>query len=407
VTARRVALVSEHASPLAPLGGVDAGGQNVYVAALGHQLARAGCAVTVYTRRDDADLPAMVEVADGLTVVHIDAGPAERIAKDDIFPFVGVFARRLLHAWRATPPDVIHSHFWMSGWASACAARRLDIPVLHTYHALGAVKRRHQLARDTSPRERDDIERALLRKTSGVIATCSDEVRELVDMGGDRRRIHVIPCGVDIEHFVPSRAAARRPDAMRVVSIGRLVPRKGVDDVVRALASVPDAELVVAGGPPSSMLDRDPEVRRLRGIARAAGVIGRVRFVGSVSRDDVAALLRSADVVACTPWYEPFGIVPLEAAACGVPVIGTAVGGLLDTVEHGRTGLLVPPRSPDSIAAALRELAADPVRRQRMGCNAARRARSLYSWERIGAAMLACYESHVVGRTPTAEAVPA
>lgn len=168
-------------------------------------------------------------------------------------------------------------------------------------------------------------------------------------------------------------------------------PRTGVDDVISALAEIDAAELVVAGGPQRSRLADDPEVTRLRAHARRLGVADRIDWRGSMQREDVPALLRSADVVVCAPWYEPFGIVPVEAAACGVPVVATAVGGMLDTVDDGVTGLRVPPRRPAALASALRQLLADPVRRMHMGRMAARRAHRRYGWERIAAQTLDCY----------------
>lgn len=403
MTQRRIALVSEHASPLATLGGVDAGGQNVHVAALATELAIAGCEVTVYTRRDSALLPRVVTMADGVDVVHVDAGPARPVPKDELLPYMAQFGRELRRAWQRRRPDVVHSHFWMSGWASIDAARAVGAPLVHTFHALGVVKRRHQATADTSPPQRESVERAVLRASDAIVATCSDELRELRLLGGHASRIHVVPCGVDTRRFTPAPRRARGRRRTRIVSLGRLVPRKGVDDVVRALARVPDAELVIAGGPPAGGLAHDPEVTRLRAIASSTGVAARVRFLGAVPRDAVPALLRSADVVTCTPWYEPFGIVPLEAAACGVPVVATAVGGQLDTIVDGETGLLVPARQPGAIATALQRLVTDPALRARLGARAAARAHASYGWATVADATLDVYDRV---RTDT-EVVPA
>ncbi|WP_129338352.1 glycosyltransferase [Cellulomonas endophytica] len=404
----RVDLVSEHASPLAVLGGVDAGGQNVHVASLAVGLARAGHAVRVHTRRDAADLPERVPLAPGVEVVHLAAGPARHVPKDDLLPHVGALGDALLRDWEAHgAPDVVHSHFWMSGLAAARAADAAAVPLVHTYHALGSVKRRHQGTKDTSPEGRVAAELAVGRRADLVVATCSDEVDELVRLGVPAERVRVVPCGVDVEHFRPLPAARLgavppgvpvRERRHRLLVVGRLVERKGVDTVVRALAARPgtslaDTELLVAGGPVAAALGADPEARRLRDLAASLGVADRVHLVGQVAHDDLTAVIGSSDLVVATPWYEPFGIVPLEAAACGVPLVGSAVGGLLDSVAPGVTGALVPPRDAGALADALVDLLDDEPRRRAMGRAARRRAVARYSWSRVAAQTASHYRS--------------
>ncbi len=387
-----IALVSEHASPLAVIGGVDAGGQNVHVAALAQALARSGNSVTVYTRRDSQALPRRVPLTGGVVVEHVDAGPPAPMAKDDLLPWMDAFGADLFSAWQRNPPDVVHSHFWMSGKAALRAARPLGTPVVHTFHALGAEKRRHQGAADSSPLQRIDEERVIARDADRIVATASAEVFELVRMGANPRKIKVIPCGVDVERFSPVGAReARRSNRFRVVTLSRLVERKGVGDVIEALALVRDAELGIAGGAASAESSTQREVQRLATLARDAGVADRVDFRGPVARDDVPRVLRSADVVACTPWYEPFGMVALEAMACGVPVIVSAVGGLIDTVVDGVSGLHVPPRNPVSLARALGLLATDAQRRREFARAGMLRARNRYSWTRVAKQTLDVY----------------
>lgn len=387
-------MVSEHASPLAALGGVDAGGQNVHVAALATEMGRRGLDVVVYTRRDDPGQPHQVPLGAGVVVEHVSAGPAAPLAKDRLYGWMGHFSRELAQRWRAGPPDLVHAHFWMSGMASVAAARPLGLPVVQTFHALGVVKRRYQGPADTSPPTRLGVEAALVGDVARIVATCSDEVFELVRLGAALDRISVVPCGVDVHHFRPEGPAEPRAEGRaRLVVVGRLVERKGVADVVAALAHLPQAELVIAGGPRLHQLGRDPEVARLRRLAAAAGVGDRVRFRGRVERGALPALLRSADAVVCVPWYEPFGIVPLEAMACGVPVVASAVGGLVDTVVHGVTGMHVPPRDPVALARALGQLLGHPQRARSLGAAGAARARSRYRWSRIGAATLDVYRS--------------
>jgi glycosyltransferase involved in cell wall biosynthesis len=381
----KIAMVSEHASPLAAIGGVDAGGQNLHVADLAAALVRHGHEVRVYTRRDDADLPAEVEMTTGVIVEHVPAGPARSIPKDQLLPFMPDFGAYLAAGWAAAPPDVVHAHFWMSGLAALAGARPSGIPVVQTFHALGSVKHRQQGAKDTSPAGRIRTEATIASTVDKVIATSSDEVFELARLGVQRRKVCVVPCGVDLEQFADAGPSKRRGRRARVLSVGRLVERKGFGNLIEALASVPDAELLVAGGPPRAELTSDTEAVRLLGLAERFGVADRVEFLGAVPRTEMPTLMRSADVVACAPWYEPFGMTALEAMACGVPVIATGVGGLADTVIDGVTGILVPPRRPDVLAEALTELLADGARRAQLGAASAARARSRYSWDRIAA----------------------
>lgn len=393
----RIAMVSEHANPLATVGGVDAGGQNVHVAALAASLVSRGHEVTVFSRRDDPSSAQVVTTPAGYVVEHVPAGPPTEVPKDELLQYMPAFADYLASRWSSRRYDIVHSHFWMSGVAAVAAAAESELPVAQTFHALGSVKRRQQGLRDTSPRSRIDHERQLCAAVDTVIATCSDEVRELRWLGIDVGKVSVVPCGVDVHSFVPTPLPVQEPP--RLLVVGRLVERKGIGNVIEAVADLPGVDLVVAGGPPKDALCADPEADRLRSLARAHGVADRVRFVGGVDRSEVPRLIRSADVVVAVPWYEPFGIVPLEAMACGRPVVGSSVGGLLDTVVPGKTGELVPPRRPDLLAAALRSLLADPARRRAYGRAGFARATRIYRWERVAAATEAVYESVVSGRT--------
>lgn len=386
-------MVSEHASPLVTLGDVDAGGQNVHVGELAAGLARGGHQVVVYTRRDGPDVAAVVRTAAGVRVEHVPAGPATPLGKDELLPHMGTFAQYLRTRWMTDPPDVVHAHFWMSGLAAVMAAKGLDIPVVQTFHALGVVKRRYQGGADTSPPERPQIERLIARRATRIVATSSEEVEELIRMGVARSRISVVPCGVDVEQFRPRGPAWRRTPgrSARLVVLSRLVPRKGIDTVISALPALPNVELLIAGGPPAAGLSADSEARRLVRHARGCGVSERVQLLGQVPRAQVPALLRSTDAVVCTPWYEPFGIVALEAMACGVPVIASAVGGMTDTVVDWVTGRLIPPRRPDLLARAVRPVLADPALRSGYGAAGLDRARSRYRWDQVVSDTLRVY----------------
>jgi glycosyltransferase involved in cell wall biosynthesis len=404
----RIAMVSEHASPLAALGGPDAGGQNVYVARLSEELARRGHDVTVHTRRDDPDLPDRVRMPAGTVVDHVDAGPAEPIPKDELLSHMPEFGEHLDRVWARERPDAVHAHFWMSGLAALDGARPHGIPVVQTFHALGTVKRRHQGALDTSPVQRIQLERQLGRRCDRVIATCSDEVAELAAVGVPDDRVTVVPCGVDTTEFRPGpdlTGAPGRRHRHRLLACGRLVPRKGYDRAVRALAEIPDAELVLVGGPfacrtenARELADAVPEAARLLALAEDLGVADRVRMLGAVSRDRMPALMRSADLVLCTPSYEPFGIVPLEAMACAVPVLATDVGGHRDSVADRATGRLVPPDDPRALARAARELLGDDALRRAYGAAGRARVLDRFTWRRVADGVEEVYRQVAAGR---------
>jgi glycosyltransferase involved in cell wall biosynthesis len=313
------------------------------------------------------------------------------VAKDELLPYLPALADGLRAAWTLDRPDVVHAHFWMSGQATLAAACELDVSIVQTFHALGAVKRRHQGDADTSPWERVRAEQHLARTVDRIIATCSDEVAELIRLGAPRNRIAVVPCGVDTTTLTPHGPVDPAGRCPRLVSLGRLVRRKGVDEAIVALSEVPDAELVVAGGADAG----DPDLERLRALTIDQGVDERVRFIGPVPRSAVPALLRSADAVVCVPWYEPFGMVALEAMACGRPVVASAVGGLTDTVVDGVTGLLVPPRRPRETAAALRRILSTPATARAMGAAGRDRAEKRYGWNQIAAATADVYADMV------------
>jgi len=390
----KIAMVSEHANPLARLGTADAGGQNVHVAALSEALVRAGHRVCVYTRRDREDLPPLVRGPGGYTVRAIEAGPARAIPKDDIYGYLPQFADALRADLSNDRPDVVHAHFWMSGLAAVRACTSLGIPVVQTFHALGSEKRAHQGANDSSPVSRLDDEAALARSVDRVIATTSAEIFELCRMGAEPRRLRIVPCGVDLAFFATGAPYARpRREKRRVVTLSRLVPRKGVDDAIAALAELPDTELLVAGGGDAADADGCSETLRLRAHARAYGVAERTFFVGRLEREHVPGFLRSADALVAAAWYEPFGIVPLEAMACGIPVVATAVGGQKDTIADGYTGFHVPAKAPRAIAAALRELLDSAPLRARLGSAGERRVRERFAWPRIASETARVYRT--------------
>ncbi|MBX6341451.1 MAG: glycosyltransferase [Thermomicrobiaceae bacterium] len=403
----RVAFISEHASPVALLGGQDAGGQNVYVDEVSRNLGLLGYHVDVFTRRDSPDAPEVVDWAPGVRVVNLDAGPATFVPKDDLWPVMPAFRDALLRfrVRDGARYDLIHGNFWMSGWVATELKRQLGIPVVQIFHALGKTKRRHQGAADTSPADRIETELGIVRAVDRIIAQCPSERAELVDdYGADPRAVAVIPSAVNVITFrpVPLEEARARVglglDEFVVVYVGRLLPRKDIRNVVRALALLagqtdqPVTLLVVGGETPEPDPVATPEIGELRRLAAELGVLDRVRFVGMRQQDVLRYYYCAGDVAVTTPWYEPFGLTPLEAMACGRPVVGAAVGGIAYTVKDGETGFLVPPRDPEALAARLRELQAQPALRLRMGRAARRRVEQEFTWPTVAKRTAALYQ---------------
>ena len=401
----RIALISEHASPVATIGGVDAGGQNIYVAHVARGLAAAGHHVDVLTRRDDPSLPAVVDMRPGVRVLHIDAGPQRFVPKEALLAHMPSFIRcahRLFE--HSVAYDVIHANFFMSGLVGLRLRQSFGVPMVMTFHALGLVRREHQGAADAFPAARIDIERRIVRHADRLIAECPQDRDDLMRLyDADSHRVATVPCGVDVEVFAPSsRAAARRelglqPDDFVVLQLGRLVPRKGIDNVIRAVArldrSIP-ARLLIVGGE-SAVPDEaaTPEIGRLRAVARECGIESRVTFTGHRQRDQLRACYAAADVFVTTPWYEPFGITPLEAMACGTPVVGSAVGGIQYSVVDGVTGYLVPPHDPVSLAERLAHLHHNPALGRALGRAGVRRVRALFTWDRVSRELSEVYET--------------
>lgn len=410
----RILMISEHASPLATLGGVDAGGQNIYVAHVARCLARLGHQVDVLTRRDHPNAPTTVDMAPGVRVIHIEAGPRTFVPKEELLAHMNEFARGALRLLRNSRPyDLAHAHFFMSGQVAQHLLRSLGLPFVITFHALGLVRLRHQPKADAFPPERLGIELELVRDAACVIAECPQDAHDLEDLyAADPARMAMIPCGVDQLEFGPANRAQERAslglrdDEFIILQLGRLVPRKGIDNVIRSLAHLPahvPARLLVVGGETETPDEaRTPEIGRLRGIAADCGVADRVDFIGHRKRAELRRFYAAADVFATTPWYEPFGITPLEAMACGTPVVGSAVGGIKFSVVDGVTGFLVPPRDPVALADRLAELHANPGLARAMGRAGMARTRGLFTWDHVAGALAEVYADVVATRTEPA-----
>ncbi|MEV4691779.1 glycosyltransferase [Micromonospora echinospora] len=390
----RVGLVCAHAG--SSTDGPTVGTQE-HIARVAAELAARGHDVRVYERRAAAAQPALTEL-DGYRVERVPVGPPDVLSTAELVPFVAEYGRWLAGQWAGDwTPDVVHGHYWVGGLAAAHAVRATDIPVVQTFHSLGVEQLRHLGSRYGGPGERIPLERALTRAVDVAVAQCNDEVDELTRMGLQRTAVAMVPTGVDTGQFHPDGEAAPRDQRPRILSVGGLAPGHGQDDLIRAMRLVGDAELVIAGGPPAERLDGHAEARRLRELAERAGVAEQVKLVGAVPHDQMATWYRSADVVACTPHYASAGRVSLEAMACGVPVVGYAMGGIADAVVDEVTGKLVPPGDVRTLGVTLRRLLSDNAGRFAYGHAAVDRVRCSYTWERTATALERLYE-RVIGR---------
>jgi glycosyltransferase involved in cell wall biosynthesis len=400
----KIALVTLQGNPFGqtPEAGPDR--QDQRLASLVTALAEQDHDVTVYARRDCDGQPEKSEPAPGVTIEHVPAGPARDLPADSLAPHAAEFGQYLARHWQDRAPDVAHAYFWTSGLAALAGARDLGVPVVQTFLSLQAsdpaaappVQAQPARAKTRSGNgggtARLRLEPVIARSVRAVLASSSSEMSALAKLGVRRDSVRLIPRGVDTGAFSPEGPVASRGSRPRLLCVAPLAPNQGVDVAVRALADIPEAELVIAGGPEHGKLRGDKAYRALLRLASDLNVRDRVIFHGSVSDTDLPALLRSADLLVDAPTGEPFATVALEAMACGTPVVASAIGSHLDTIIDGTTGLLVPPGRPGLIAQRIRTLLASPMLLEGFGIAAVDRARARYSWDRIGQETLAIYE---------------
>jgi glycosyltransferase involved in cell wall biosynthesis len=395
----RIALVTGHVTPDTARReqAADPRGQALRVAALAGTLADLGHQVTVYARRD-APSRARSEEAGGVRFEYLTAGPAAPLSQDKLLPQLGGFSDELARRWQETRPDVVHAHFWTSGLAALAATRDSRIPVVQTFHSLAGLPTRAQLAVPSGGGDTDGtavrgkMERLVARAVRSVLAGSSAELRELAGLGVPRAAITVVPFGVDTERFEPDGPAARRTKRPRLVAAAPVSAGHGLDTVIRALPALPGAELVIAGGPARAEIAAYPVLADLARLAERTGVSSRVMFTGRVAAGRVPALLRSADLFVHVATDDPAGILPVEAMACGTPVVAAAGSADQDAVVDGATGVLVRAGDAAGLARRIRQRLASPMLLEGYGIAAADRARSRYSWERVGQQTVAAYE---------------
>lgn len=379
---RTLAMLSLHSSPLVQPGTGDSGGMNVYVRELSASLAQAGVDTVVYVRRWDADLPDTVELEPGVRVVHVDAGDPD-LPKEALPEIVDEFADGVLGHLLRTDVDVLHANYWLSALAGHRLKHELELPLVSTFHTLARVKAE---TGDPEPERRDIAEAEVLGCCDVVVASCTAEAEQLQRLyGTPSDRIEIVPPGVDHAFFSPGdRRGARTAIGLEtskplVLFVGRIQPLKGLDVALDALAQVgrTDAELLIVGGP--SGVDGPAELDRAHERIASLGLAHRVHFVPPQPHHLLSTYYRAADVVVVPSRSESFGLVALEAAACGVPVVASAVGGLTTIVEHGRTGFLVESRDPAIFARSLDRILGDAALARQFGDDAARVA-GRYRW---------------------------
>jgi D-inositol-3-phosphate glycosyltransferase len=404
---RRVAVISLHTSPLAQPGTGDAGGMNVYVVETARRMAQRGVQVEIFTRATSSDLPPVAELAPGVLVRHITAGPYGGLGKEDLPSQLCAFTAGVLRDEARHEPgwyDVVHSHYWLSGQVGWLVRDRWGVPLVHTAHTLAKVKNAALADGDRpEPLSRVVGEEQVVAEADRLVTSTRAEADDLISAyGADPDRVRTIAPGVDLRTFTPSgdRDAARaalgiRPDDVTLAFVGRIQPLKAPDVLLRAAATLlarrPEVRsrlvVLVVGGPSGSGL-AEPE--SLVSLARELGIADVVRFLPPRGGDDLATVYRAADVVAVPSHSESFGLVALEAQACGTPVVAAAVGGLPTAVAHDRSGLLVDDHDPGRWADALARVGLDQAERQRLAAGAVEHA-AMFSWDRTADALLATY----------------
>ena len=399
---RALAVLSLHTSPLAQPGTGDGGGMNVYVRELATALARRGVRCDLYTRATSPDVPPIVAVEPGLFVHHVPAGPLAPVPKEELPALTGEFAEAVRARMDAGhPADAIHANYWRSGVAGHQLKHDLDLPLVSTFHTLDRVKAEVELGENSE--QRAEAEAQIIGCSDAILASCDDEVAQLVRLyDADPSRIAIVPLGVDHAFFAPgNRRQARRavglPEHGRIaLCVGRIQPLKGLDVAIAALGQlvaagggVPDAQLVIVGGP--SGPHGDAEVERLHTLVDDLGLHDQVTFVPPQRHELLSTFYRAADVCLVPSRTESFGLVALEAAACGLPVVAAAVGGLTTLVEDGRTGYLLDERDPAVFAGAACRILTEPALAAAMGRRAAARARA-YTWTTAATRLRSLYD---------------
>jgi D-inositol-3-phosphate glycosyltransferase len=412
---QRVAMISYHTSPLAPLGGSETGGMNVYVRQLSRELGQRGFLVDVFTRRQDASSPDVIEDGENVRVVHLEAGPRRPVDKGRLHQYLDEFEENLIRfastaGEQGLTYDLLHSHYWLSGWVALRLQERWGLPHVTMFHTLGEVKNRAHITEHAAPL-RIQVEHRLARQADRIICASQHEKHLLARLyDADPDRIAVVPCGVDLDLFRPQdKEAARRAlgpllagDERIILFVGRIEPLKGLDILINAVAQLgeeSDFYVLIVGGDRRSR----QQVSRLQEMASDLGIGERVCFLGAVDHEQLPLYYNAADVCVVPSYYESFGLVALEAMACGTPVVASRVGGLTGTVRDGETGYLISWRCPEPFAERLELLLGNETLRRRFG-EAAREAVAHYRWANVAEAAVGLYRELLGEASPQAGA---
>jgi D-inositol-3-phosphate glycosyltransferase len=391
---KRVAVISMHTSPLAQPGVGDGGGMNVYVRELVSALAHAGLDCTTYTRAWQEGLPEVVNVEPNHRVVHIPAGSFE-LPKNELLSVVDEFTENVrAHIVASGGVDVLHANYWLSGLSAHQLKHELDLPLVTTFHTLARVKAQ---GGDFESDIREKSESDIIGCADAICVSCTEEERQFIDLyGNPPGTLEIVAPGVEHAFFAPGEKRGARHalgiafDVPVLLFVGRIQPLKGLDVAVQALAQLQakNAQLIVVGGASGS--DGNDELEKVMQLARGLGVHNNIRFVEPQAHHMLSTYYRAADVVVVPSRSESFGLVALEAAACGIPVVASAVGGLLTIIDNGETGYLVPHRDPALFAEHIDELLAHPTMARAMGAKAAAKARD-YTWSFAAARLRRVY----------------
>ena len=395
----KIAIISELDSPLITSCTAGVGGRQIAVAALAQHVSRLGYELDVFTHWNDKSLPQVMPWIEGVRIVHIDAGVPENARVDDFANNLPVFTQGVIQFMKqgSVTYESVHAHHWISGATALEIKKQLKIPFAITFHTLGKLREMHHDPGERFPAQRVGIEERLVHEADRLIALCPQDQADLIEhYGADERKTTLIPNGIDTEVFSPvDRAEARRilgfhPTEHVILQICRIVPNKGIENIIRAQAQLAHkyknpTRLVIVGGEPISKIDptKTPETDRLKKLARRLRIDHLVTFIGQQPQEKLRYYYAATNIFVTTPWYEPFGITPLEAMACGTPVIGANVGGIKYSVIPDRNGFLVPPEDPQTLAFLLDKMLASPAIRRRLGAGGLRHVRNNFTWEKV------------------------
>ena len=400
---KRIALISCHGDPAAEIGKEEAGGQNVYVRQVGESLARQGWLVDMFTRCSDAEQPRVVQHSENCRTIRLVAGPQKFVPRDEISGFVPEFVQSLVRFQRQNgiQYSIVHTNYWISAWIGMELKKLQPLVQIHTYHSLGAVKYQSMSTVPLIASTRLEVEKAVLKTAERVVATSPQEKAHMRSLVSQQGSIDIIPCGTDIDHFGSvSQSEGREvlgiaPDEKVILYVGRFDPRKGIETLVRAVgqSKLRDDEklrLIIGGGSRPGQSDGQ-ERERIESIVHELGLAHITHFPGRLSPEVLPNYYAAADVTVVPSHYEPFGLVAIEAMACGTPVVASDVGGLQFTVVPEKTGLLAPPQNEAAFAEALDRILLNPEGCAEMGRSARQWVQEKFSWEGVATQLSQLY----------------